>query len=293
LVAKAMGDSSATPRPLTALSIASLAHDIAFLKYGSRVGDWVVFDDGSIEKEGSHRILSTLQDLTKKLVTFGLCRNEISHLQELCTAFETKYSKGYYRKLDEPDHTSLLDAINRIEALMEETLRERDFSETMPIVGLLNYKRILAQGPGALFGDAETLEALPKIVIMDITDAIRCVAYGIPTPSVMISLRATEGMLREVYATFFKKQTDSPWSEISDELFKKLKDGGVETAGIEGYLSHIRNVRNSAQHPDKRFSPTEAEDLLINSKYAIVELLKLTKHAKLEDIEKLLYVYKE
>lgn len=273
-----MTESTVTPKPLDSLAVATIIHDVTYLMNASEVGAPVVHDDGSIMKEGKGRILHFLVDLTQYLDAYGLCTNETPHLHHLVTAFESKYSKGYYRNLDQHDYEELSNAIDRIEALIQEVIKERNFAETTPTTGLLNYRKLLAQGIEGLFRGDEAVEALPEIVAEDINDAIRCLAFDIPTPSVMISLRATEGMLRETYELFFKK-TAGPWSETSTELFSKLKEMQIDTAGIEGYLSHIRTIRNSAEHPEKRFSLKEAEDLLMNAQYAIVELLKLRQFA--------------
>jgi hypothetical protein len=269
-----MSASTDIPKPLTALAIAQLVRDITYLRYASLVGTRVVLDDGSIEKGGGGYLMRSLVSLTRGLETHGLCKSELPELKSQVAAFENKYVKGGHRKLDEADKKELTREMDRVEALFQETIRDRNFSETTPTTGLLDYRKLLADGLMGLFRDEKVVEALSPTVADDMSDAVRCLAFNIPTPSVMIALRATEGMLREIYALFTKKPPES-WSKTSELLFSKLKEMQIDTAGIEGYLSHIRTIRNSAEHPEKRFNLKEAEDLLINSQYAIVELLKL------------------
>jgi hypothetical protein len=59
------------------------------------------------------------------------------------------------------------------------------------------------------------------------------------------------------------------WAEIIDELHKNSK---VKKSFI-GYLDYIRDRRNEAQHPDKRFSQEEGEQILLHVKSLMEAIL--------------------
>lgn len=54
-----------------------------------------------------------------------------------------------------------------------------------------------------------------------------------------------------------------------------LADKGLTNAPVMGYLDYIRDVRNTADHPDTTFNQIEAEQALIQATNAIRELDKL------------------
>jgi hypothetical protein len=72
----------------------------------------------------------------------------------------------------------------------------------------------------------------------------------------MISLRAAEDSIRKFYK--FKTGNDSQnkgWGNILEEL---KKDKGIDKLFL-GYLDYIRDIRNTAEHPDEIFGQMEAE----------------------------------
>src|SRR5208337_1145692 len=106
-----MTQPSQTPKPLNALAVASIVHEITYLKYASKAGAEVVYTDGSVEKEGKGLFLYSLCRLTEKLEQYGLCKIEVPHLKLMVTAFEDKYSKGPVRRLEKSDYEELSNAI--------------------------------------------------------------------------------------------------------------------------------------------------------------------------------------
>ena len=116
---------------------------------------------------------------------------------------------------------------------------------------------------------------MPQIVREDLEEAIKCLRFGAPTASVMVGLRAVEGWLRELYYGLTQKMTKKPWAELLKEIQSLLSERGVSIEPVTGFLNYIRNVRNTADHPDQTFSQVEAEQVFIAATTAIRELEKL------------------
>lgn len=115
----------------------------------------------------------------------------------------------------------------------------------------------------------------PQIVVEDLNDGIKCLLMGLWTPSVMICLRAVEGVLRD----FFKSQTGNEpvlmngyflnWSKMLTEL----KDKWASTELMVN-LEFLKDIRNEAEHPGKRFDQRVAEKALDKAIEAIEIMLQ-------------------
>ena len=139
---------------------------------------------------------------------------------------------------------------------------------------------------GALFGflkQSGLLDDWPEIPIIslsDVDEAIRCLSYGAPTASVMMGLRAVEGMVRELHSRITGKESTKAWAQLIDEVEEDLKSRGEQPLLLLGYLDYIRDVRNKADHPDKVFTVREAEQIFMHVIYAIQEILKVKGTSK-------------
>lgn len=119
--------------------------------------------------------------------------------------------------------------------------------------GTLNYKKIILGGksffPEDVWGD------LSPISQSDLNDACNCLLTRSWTPAVMISLRASEDSIRKLYEAKTENKAKLGWKQILDELSKL--EGANKT--LIGYLDYIREMRNTAEHPDKIFNQMDAE----------------------------------
>jgi len=88
--------------------------------------------------------------------------------------------------------------IERIKGVFLKELEGRQFLEVLPS-GLLNYSLLLQKGLSTLFTSGGIEEKFSDIIRNDLNEAVRALAYDIPTASAMISLRAVEGAIRELY----------------------------------------------------------------------------------------------
>jgi hypothetical protein len=264
-----------TEEPLTGFAICNITYEIAWLTKAKK-GQPAVFEDGSIEIGSHGYALFFLEALIINLERYGIFSERVHYMKSLLEEMEEKYTGGPAAQLLTQSDAHRLESLgDELLASFRELINQRNFVEATPMGGLLDYRKLQVQGVSGLFRDEEIVKKLPPIVASDMHDAIRCLAFNIPTPAVMIAVRATEGILRHAYASFLGKPPGAAhWKEVSEAVFKEMKSKGLNTADIDGYLSHIRNVRNKAEHPDTCFALKEAEDLLINAQYAMVEVLK-------------------
>jgi hypothetical protein len=268
--------------PLKAISIYHIARYIQYLKERD-VDDPVVYDNGSIEKNRVGYILFVMQQLRDLLNQHGLAQGEIHELNRLIDMFEDKYTKVYAsKKINYEDLMKMLRCIERIEALVKSELRGRSFLE-ISFSGILNYRELLSKGISMLFSDEKILDSVSTIIKYDLEEAIKALAYDVSTASAMISLRAVEGALRELYAALSgESEVKEGWKQVLDKVTSLIEQKNLGTKELMGYLDYIRVVRNKAEHPDKIFTKKEAELILIQCVRAIEEIyeqLKLMKNA--------------
>jgi ribosomal protein S17E len=116
------------------------------------------------------------------------------------------------------------------------------------------------------------LTGLDEITRGDLYDALNCILHLLPTPAVMISLRVAESLVRRYYTKITGNTAiNKSWGEILNELeqSKKVKPS------ISGYLRYLKDKRNEAEHPDKRFTQEESERIFIHIKELLEELKPL------------------
>ena len=257
---------------LTATEVFYLGGQIEYLMR-VETADPVVYDDGSIEKDLLGYCLFHMKRLEERLRRYRLAETQCDRLTILIRAFEAKYAKPEPPKLDSEDRTRLRRQIEKIEAVVTDTLTRRNFAELTPLEGVLDYKKLLSEGAKGFLteGDKEP----PSVVIHDVDEAIKCLSYGAPTASVMIDLRAVEGMVKELHRTITGKKSAKPWAQLLDEVEKDIKSKGEQPPLLLGYLDYIRDVRNKADHPDKVFTLREAEQIFMHVIYTIQEIQKL------------------
>jgi hypothetical protein len=138
-----------TKQPLTAQAVFQLGRSIEYLIRANE-GAFVVHDDGAIEKEGIGFILSALKELEYLLRNHGLADTQHHALELFIREFETKYAKPNPPKLDKIGEHQIERTIGGIEAIVVEELAQRNFAELTPLEGILDYKKLLAEGARGL-----------------------------------------------------------------------------------------------------------------------------------------------
>ena len=119
----------------------------------------------------------------------------------------------------------------------------------------------------------QLLSTLNDSTVNDLLDAYNCVIHLIPTPAAMISFRVAESIVRQIYEIITgSSHNQKLWSELTNELKKSQK----LSHSFIGYLDFLRQKRNEAEHPDKRFSQEESERILLQIKGLLEERLNIT-----------------
>ena len=120
-------------------------------------------------------------------------------LEDLINEFKEFYTnKSNPIQITESHARKLSKLIERIKGVFLKELEGRQFLEVLPS-GLLNYSLLLQKGLSTLFTSGGIEEKFSDIIRNDLNEAVRALAYDIPTASAMISLRAVEGAIRELY----------------------------------------------------------------------------------------------
>ena len=258
-------------KPLTSDVVYNLAQLTEYLRLVKNY-DAVIYDDGSYEKYGQKLILSSINDLVSQLQMYELASQDCIVLSGLYKEFQKKYVREKVN-IDDLDHRKLTLIVERIEASIKQEIRRRNFAELTPVEGMLNYNRLLREGVQSLLGDITW--KLDKIVSHDLDEAIKCLSYGAPTASVMIGLRAVEGMLKQVHTHLTGDQSKKMWKQLLDGIKEDLKGKGIEETPLFGYLEYVREMRNQVDHPDRSFTQLEAEGLFMHAIDIVKEVEKL------------------
>ncbi len=207
-------------------------------------------------------------------------------------------AKGYLKNLSKSDVEPLLDITVSI---LEAALKEPSFSKEEPLIlwelgsartfkdtilrpstkvikgddkkvilekALYWYKLVINLFGNCLFStlsEDSVLKMFPKAMTEeidlesreDIQDGIWCVIYSLPTPAAMILFRVAERELRR----YVKKITGESINGWTGNV-KKLAESNIADRSITKEFDWLKEKRNEAQHPDKRYTQDEAEEIL-------------------------------
>lgn len=243
-----------------------LAHHICYLKTAVD-NSWAVKVAGF---GGIHDVLKTVSFLVEANNIVLSIHNDIIKWIEITENYE--YNEAL---VSEDKHSLKNDLIVWNDRIKNEFL-------SIPVIclyteGILNYKRL--QGGAEKFFKKETWECLSITAKSDLDDAAKCLLCELPTPSVMISLRAVEDVLRQYYGHKTKQHPERKgWKDILNELLSINAAGNHKydvNKKLMGLLDYIReNERNVAEHPDKRFGQEEAEGIFSEVIKTITEISK-------------------
>ena len=201
--------------------------------------------------KGDGFIIDNLTWLHGFLKQCNLSRPTQHDIENLVKNFDSSYEEK--QLLNSKDAEIITEKIKLWEDRISNELSERIMIEVFT-EGTLNSKKLL-EGGGSFF-PKDVWNMLSIIQKSDINDACNCLLTKSWTPSVMISLRAAEDSIRKFYE--FKTGNDSKrkgWKNIIDEL----SNIASINKSLLGYLDYIREIRNTAEHPDEIFDQMEAE----------------------------------
>ncbi len=118
----------------------------------------------------------------------------------------------------------------------------------------------------------ELLSNLDELTRNDLADTFKCIFNAVPTPAAMICFRATESIIRKYYT---KVTGESASRKSWKTLLNELEQNQRTNRALIGYLDYLREKRNEAEHPDKRFTQEESERVLLHVKGLLEELNKI------------------
>ena len=267
-------------KKLTSLDIYYISKWLEYLQLAISKKWPVVYKDRSIYKSGNTLLLGILISLREWLKILSLCQNEINTFENLIKEFEEYYTNPKNSlKLTDFHAKKLYKIVTKIETVLLKELENKILIE-ISFSGKLNYRGILKDGLSVLFSNGKILNKLPSLIKNDIKEAVKALICGIPTASAMISLRAVEGIIRDLYKALKGKECKKKWNEVLNEVEGELKNRKLEFKKLEGYLHHIRKIRNEAEHPERVFTTKESENILMLAIYAIEEIYKTIEEIK-------------
>ena len=239
----------------------------------AREDDEVVFLDGSAQEHGDSKILGHLRALEQLLAQHGLAMLEHDRLRGLIDKFEETYARQYAPRISSEDQRLLFRVLEKLESAISQEIVARDFSELRPVTGTFDYQKPDSHVLTGLVG--ESAASVPALVRQDLEESIKCLKFGAATASVMLSLRAVEGYLRELYSELHGSATKKAWAEVIKAVQSALASKNVAIDPALGFLEYLRSVRNTADHPDAVFDQVAAEQTLMHATSAIRELHKV------------------
>lgn len=201
--------------------------------------------------KGEHFMLDNLIVMLYDLKEFNLSPITQNEIEGMIKKFEDAYEEE--KTLTPEDAKKITENVKLWRDRIKNELAERKVVEVFTD-GTLNFKKLLLGGKS--FFPEDIWDTLSDISKSDLNDACNCLLTRSWTPAVMISLRASEDSIRKFYV--FKTESDPQrkgWKNILDEL-SKIQDINKT---LLGYLDYIREIRNTAEHPDEIFDQMEAE----------------------------------
>jgi hypothetical protein len=124
-------------------------------------------------------------------------------------------------------------------------------------------------------------DIMPKNAQEDFLSGTQCIAMNLSTAGAFHLMRCIEEMIKQLYFCFVKqKRMKKPmWGTMVDKL--KIKKSPKPNIELLDQLDMLRkNFRNPTQHPEKFYSPDEAQDLLNSSIVAINMIAKTLRDRK-------------
>ena len=123
------------------------------------------------------------------------------------------------------------------------------------------------------------LDSLFDVARYDFVEAGQCIAFERPTAAAFHLLRATEGVLRQLYCLSVKRErVKLMWGPMVTHLRQRKKPN---FGPLLDHLDHIRlSFRNPTQHPEKIYDIQEVQDLFALCVDAVNRMVAFIKASK-------------
>lgn len=108
----------------------------------------------------------------------------------------------------------------------------------------------------------------------DLKDGWNSIQNLLPTPGAMMLLRVAERIIRKIRNAdrIATKIGPSSPQESGNTFLKDLEKSQLVKGHLLSYLDYPRTKRNEAQHPHKRFSQQESEDIFVHIRNLLTEI---------------------
>lgn len=262
----------ATLRKLDAYGVYLITINLEYLRLASNIKFTVI---GATPDQADNYILGEIKKLIEAFKTYSLFPIEVSNLERIHDKLKRKYSVQLGKSIDNTDADELKQLVYAVNNSWNGLLNKRNFIDGRPSDGVFDYEKVYNEGLSAFFIDKGMTQRIPREVTADLYEALKCLAFDLATPSVMVSLRACEGMLRYSHKIIFGKETEDRWFDVADRIFDHYKTASINITLLKKYDSAIRLVRNSAEHPGIMFVIREAEKTFDDGVQFVTELFKL------------------
>ncbi|MDB2237571.1 hypothetical protein [Halorubrum ezzemoulense] len=226
----------------------------------------------SDEEQGQY-IVGALHDIVHTLNNSNIDSFVINEIEGKKNYLENKYDvpddSENNINISQSDATELEHSIRTWQRLLRAELASSN--RYAPVETNVVKTESLLLSPDLMFEDRNLWEELPEQVQEDLAQAIKSLAFGSPTGSVFLSLRAVEDRLREWY----EHETDN---DIEDRTFGQVigelddQYNKSEKPAILAHLNYLKHRRNEVAHPERSPDIREAESTLVNVRETIYEI---------------------
>lgn len=102
----------------------------------------------------------------------------------------------------------------------------------------------------------------------DLKDATNCLLFNLWTPAGTMLMRVAESLVRLYYLKIKSTPTTDMWGKI----IGILEQDPASDKKFLGYLTYLKEIRNTLQHPDGRLTQGEAEQAFIHILHLIEKI---------------------
>ncbi len=228
-------------------------------------------------EKGLREYIGASQLVVERLATNYPEMSKVSNeIQKWIDKFENDYGDPHARLSTKPLDLLRRDAIplaKDVAKWFEKTYKIYEKSNTK----LLNEKEFTKSA-------IELAKKLDNREKRDLHDGYECIVNNIPTPGAMILYRVGESMVRKFYVKEIGHEPPegstmgSMAKELREKQVKEMESGArTKPDPLVNYILYQTEERNLAQHPERRFDQTEAEEVFIFVKRLVNDI-----HERLE-----------
>ena len=155
------------------------------------------------------------------------------------------YTNDYYQVLTRNEKELILGHFSEAYKIIIDLTSNHVFSTLKADAGLKLFPQVL-------------LRNLDRDEEEDLHEGFECLKSSLPTAAAMMFYRVTERELRKYYRLVIGKEPSRSWKENVEALRKR---DDTDKSIVKNF-DFLKDKRNSAEHPDKRFTQEEAEQIM-------------------------------